>query len=172
MSDISLKGIFGAFCVLVTIGAGVLGLFVSLVVAAVRSASGSIEFTAALKRAIAGPTVCTAVGLLALAWLTQASSNETVDDAGPFVLLAGVLGGVAVGIVVSRRLRRAGAAGASLLILVLLTAPAEGTADQADGDAVQERAGAIAPRGDHHLRLRGPLTARSEPRQPVDGRSG
>jgi hypothetical protein len=107
MSDISLRGIFGAVCVLVTIAMGVIGLFVALVASAVRAASGSIEFPAALKRSIAGPTACTAIGLIALGWLAGASSNELVDDVGPFVVLAGLLGGIAVGVLVSRRLRRA-----------------------------------------------------------------
>lgn len=107
MSDISLRGIFGALCVVVTIGAGALGLVVALIIALVRSTAGTMRFGAALKRAIAGPLVCTAVGLLALAWLGVAASNETVDDAGPFVVLAGVLGGAAAAVVVTRRLRRA-----------------------------------------------------------------
>jgi len=107
MSDISLTGIFGAVCVLGTIAMGVIGLLVALVASAVRSASGSIEFPAALKRSIAGPPACTAIGLIALGWVAGASSNDLVDRVGPFVLLAGVIGGVAAGVVVSRRLRRA-----------------------------------------------------------------
>jgi hypothetical protein len=107
MSDISLKGIFGAVCVLATIAVGVVGLLVALVASALRSASRSMEFPAALKRSIAGPAACTAIGLIALGWLSGASSNELIDDVGPFVVLAGLVGGVAAGVVVSRRLRRA-----------------------------------------------------------------
>jgi hypothetical protein len=49
-------GIFGALCVVVTIGAGALGLVVALIIALVRSTAGTMRFGAALKRTIAGPS--------------------------------------------------------------------------------------------------------------------
>jgi hypothetical protein len=110
MSHISLKGLFGALCVLATIAVGVGGLLVALVVAAVRSSSGSIGFATALKRVMAGPIACTAIGLVALAWLAVASSNDTVDAAGPWIALVGLLGGVVAGVAVAKRLPRSPAA--------------------------------------------------------------
>jgi hypothetical protein len=110
MSDISLHGLFGGLCVLVTIAAGVLGLVVALVVAAIRASSGGVRFATALRRAIAGPATCTAIGLIALAWVAEAPANETVDQIGPFVLLAGLLAGIAAGVAVARISRRRRAA--------------------------------------------------------------
>jgi hypothetical protein len=106
MSDISIRGIFGALCVAATIAVGVLGLLVAVIYAAGSSWSGSRGFLAALKRAVAGPAACTGIGLLSLAWVAEATDNEVIDNVGPFLLLAGLAGGVAAGVVVSRRLRR------------------------------------------------------------------
>jgi heme/copper-type cytochrome/quinol oxidase subunit 2 len=106
MSDISIHGILGALCVILAIAIGVIGVVVAMIMAAVRSSSGTVTFGAAFKRVVAGPAVCAVVGLLGLAWVAQAD-NERIDDVGPFLLLAGVVAGIATAVVVSRRLRRA-----------------------------------------------------------------
>jgi hypothetical protein len=106
MSDISLTGLFGGVCVLFTIALGVLGVVVAFIIAAVRSSSGATRFFAAFRRVAAGPAACTAIGLVGLAWMAGAS-NDDLDVVGPYVVLAGLLGGVAAGVAVARHLRRA-----------------------------------------------------------------